>query len=714
MSRAARRTVIEVGFRMRGARRLAVASVAFALALPATAVATASPSGAPAAPVRRAAAAADDGLAALRADLAGGGTARVLATFTVDGSTRAARAADAGRRAAIATRARGIARAVERASERAAVVRAYRGVPALAAEIDAAAFEQLVAAPGVVSVRPERRLRPDVARAAFARPQLAQSVPRIDAQYAYDQGVTGTGEVIAILDSGVDGAHPMLTGKIAGQACYSTTSAADSSVSVCPGGAQASDTTGGGPCAVNGCEHGTHVAGIAAGREWNAPGALPIIRGVAYDADVHSIQVFSRFNSSALCFPEAAPCAQAFEGDLLAGFDRVLELSDTVDFAALNVSIGGQITTTSCPDDPAALLIEGLTAAGVPVVVASGNDGFYNAISHPSCVPDAIAVASTNDAGDISLFANTSKWLDFLAPGENVVSAVPGSGAAEFDGTSMAAPHVAGAMALLGQAHPEGTVQHLVVAFRKGGEPVFDEYSGLTFRLIDVRGAFEKYDADIVKPTASLAPLPAVTLSTKIPVTWSGADEPGGSGLLGFDLRKRSFRWDGVATAWTNVFTGSSGSLSNQPTPAGWTKCLSVRARDVALNLSPWTAARCTTAPLDDRSLTVKTAGWTDSTSATRYLGTARSAWTPGRQLTRSGTMGKRFWIVATTCPTCGTAAITWNGALTKVVDLRSSTTKHRQVIGVISFPSARSGTVGIITLDSGLVSIDGLAVSRV
>ncbi|HEX5616527.1 MAG TPA: S8 family serine peptidase [Acidimicrobiia bacterium] len=640
--------------------------------------------------------------------LAVGGTARVIAMFAVEGSTRAAAPRELARRGAIAARAHSIANDLRGVSGRASV-RRFAGVPAVVATVDAAGLERLAAISGVTSVRADRVFRPQLGRA-----QLAQSVPRIDAAAAHALGHTGVGEVIAVIDSGVDGTHPMLSGKIAGQACYSTTYAPVGSQSVCPGGVAASDTSGGGPCAavVLGCEHGTHVAGIAAGRSYDPPGAQPPIAGVAPDAQVHAVQVFSRFNSSNVCFPSPAPCAAAWESDIVAGFDRVLSLSDTVDFAAVNVSIGGDITESSCPNDPAAVAIEGLTDAGVPVVVASGNDGFYDAIAHPSCVPDAIAVAAVNDADDISLFANTSKWLDLLAPGEAIVSAIPG-GTASFDGTSMAAPHVAGAITLLREAHPTADVAHLLVALRKGGKPVYDPYSKLTFRRIDVGGALDAYSDDITKPVPTLHWMPALATAPNIAISWSAVDEPGGSGIGRFDVLKRAVRWDGASVGWALAIDDSPATASSPATTPGWTKCYAVRARDVARNQSNWTEERCSASPLDDRALVAATAGWVDGAASTRYLGTMRSTWSPSQRLTRPGIVVRKLWIVATTCPACGKVAVIWNGAIAKVVDLRSATTKHQQLIGVFSSPSARVGTLELLTLDDGLVSIDGVGVSR-
>jgi hypothetical protein len=376
------------------------------------------------------------------------------------------------------------------------------------------------------------------------------------------------------------------------------------------------------------------------------------------------------------------------------------------------LSVGGDVSTTACPEDPAADVIEALTAASVPVVVASGNDGYYNAISHPACVSDAIAVASVNEDDEISLFANTSATLDLLAPGENVISAVPGSSYASFDGTSMAAPHVAGAFALLRQEFPTADVEHLRVALRKGGHAVFDPYGQLTFKRLDIGGAIDSYTDDITKPAVTRGYLPALTLASHVHLTWSATDDSGS--VTDFDVLKKGLNWDGSTTPWITALSGTAMTSVDAGTTPGWTKCYRVRARDAARNQSLWTDPRCVASPLDDRRLAVRTSGWTDGTSTTRYRGTMRSAWAPGRQLSLSHVYAKRIWLVATKCAECGVVVVLWNGQLVKVIDLAAKTTQHRQVIGVAAFTGTRSGTIDVVTLDAGIVSIDGLGISRV
>jgi hypothetical protein len=297
-----------------------------------------------------------------------------------------------------------------------------------------------------------------------------------------------------------------------------------------------------------------------------------------------------------------------------------------------------------------------------------------------------------------------------------VTSAVPAwaapSGYASFDGTSMAAPHVAGAFALLRQQFPAADVEHLRVALRKGGAAVYDPYSQMTFKRIDIGGAIDSYSDDITKPAVARGYLPALTLDSHVRLTWSATDDSGP--VTDFDVLKKGFGWNGASTSWITALSGTSLTAVDAGMSAGWTKCYRVRARDSARNQSLWTEQRCVASPLDDRNLVARTAGWTNGTSAARYRGTMRSAWAPGRHLSLANVHAKRLWLVATTCSGCGVLAVLWNGQLLKVVDLESATTEHRRVIGLAAFGATRTGTIDLVTLDAGIVSIDALGVSRV
>ncbi|GIH99867.1 hypothetical protein Pta02_18760 [Planobispora takensis] len=315
-------------------------------------------------------------------------------------------------------------------------------------------------------------------------PVLTQSVSLIGGDRTREAGMTGAGSVVAVLDTGVAVNHPFLRGRVVAEACFSPSDPDYSASSLCPGGADQQEGAGAadaesGPCAdaALDCDHGTHVAGIVAGDGQNLAGAPPA--GVAPAAELVAIQVFSKFESEDFCGPGAAPCVLSFTSAQLAGLDKVLQLKESgTPVVAANLSLGGGRYTAPCDDDPRKQAIDDLLAAGVATVVAAGNDGFGDAVNAPACVSSAVTVGSTTVQDEVSGFSNRGPLLDVFAPGTAIVSSMPGGGWAPMSGTSMAAPHVTGAFAVLRQAFLGKTVAELETAMKTTGKAV--AYAGAT------------------------------------------------------------------------------------------------------------------------------------------------------------------------------------------------------------------------------------------
>jgi len=145
---------------------------------------------------------------------------------------------------------------------------------------------------------------------------------------------------------------------------------------------------------------------------------------------------------------------------------RVFELRDTYDIAAVNVSLIRDGFPNNCDDQDTAMTdaINQLRAANIATVAASRNDELTDSISFPACISSAISVGATGDgsAADtpvdtVALFSNSAPFLNLLAPGRIITSSAAGGGYAGGSGTSQAAAHVSGAMALLRQECPKGT-----------------------------------------------------------------------------------------------------------------------------------------------------------------------------------------------------------------------------------------------------------------
>ena len=148
----------------------------------------------------------------------------------------------------------------------------------------------------------------------------------------------------------------------------------------------------------------------------------------------------------------------SFTSDQVAGLEKVLELKDEgVPLVAANLSLGEGLYSAACDDDLRKKVIDSLRAAGVATVIAAGNNGYGVAVAAPACVSSAITVGATTDQDGVAAFSNRGALLDLFAPGVSIVSSVPGGKWADMSGTSMAAPHVTGALAVLRQAMPDAT-----------------------------------------------------------------------------------------------------------------------------------------------------------------------------------------------------------------------------------------------------------------
>ncbi len=317
---------------------------------------------------------------------------------------------------------------------------------------------------------------------------LNKSVPLIRANKLWTKrGVKGgKGWVVAVLDTGVQINHPALKGKVVSGACYST-GGLYGSKSFCPGGVASAKTKRSAtycPLSVDGCEHGTHVAGIAVG---NPPNKY---KGVARKASLIPIQVFVEFDDEDIC-DDPDPCTLSLTSDQLKGFERVNELTRKFKIASVNMSIGGDPTSRRCNNDVLAPIIETLRSKKVAVVIAAGNEFEDGKVSEPGCISAAITVGSTTLDDEVSVFSNfDNKLVDMMAPGSDIVSSVPVNGYEMLSGTSMAAPHVAGAWALLRSAAPDASVAKIRKALRRTGVKV--TRNGIANKRIDVWAAYKK------------------------------------------------------------------------------------------------------------------------------------------------------------------------------------------------------------------------------
>ena len=410
------------------------------------------------------------------------------------------------------------------------VIHNYQSLPYLAVELDAGALALLESAgDDVVTVMEDKILRPF----------LTQSVPLIQGDQAWAAGYDGSGTVVAIVDSGVDRNHAFLGGRVVEEACYSSTNAGESQ-SVCPNGLEEQIGEGAAaPCSLASCMHGTHVAGIVAGDGSSAGQAFS---GVAKNAQIMAVQVFSEIIDPGFC-GGAASCMGGYTSDVIAGLERVYAVALAGrNIVSVNMSLGEGAFSTFCDAEPYKPAIDNLRAIGIASVVASGNSYSANSMGSPACVSTAVSVGSTTKADAVSWFSNVAPFLSLFAPGESITSSVPGGGFEVASGTSMAAPHVTGAWALIRQAAPTASVTTILNALRSTGLPINDNriWASGTVTVPRVR---------VFQALASLTPVtspqPSITSVTPLRVR-AGAPATltvTGSGFNGLS----TLQWNGIA-----------------------------------------------------------------------------------------------------------------------------------------------------------------------
>ena len=433
----------------------------------------------------------------------------------------------------IAAQQRLVERRIEQAVPGAEVRRRYQVVlNALAVVLPTVKLQRLRAVTGVGRVYPTARYGPS----------LSQSPGAIKAPaiWGADLGTSGRGIKIAILDDGVDHRHPFFapaglqappgypkgetpftSGKVIAARAFPARSTRWRNAAL--------------PLDPVLSQHGTHVAGIAAGdHATRASGGRGTLSGVAPQAYVGNYKV--------LTFPTSGHGLNGNSPEIVAGIEAAVR--DGMD--VINLSLGQpEIEPTR---DIVARALDGAADAGVVPVVAAGNDFIEfgkGSVASPATSAKAITVAAVAlvrpapTVADFSSAGPTPLSLrlkpDVSAPGADILSSVPPAGFASFSGTSMAAPHVSGAVALLRQRHPTWTVAQIKSALVLTGTPVRanTERPGETGVLRQGGGLIDLVRADqpllFAEPAnASIGPLRrGATTSQTIALTDAG----GGAGV---------------------------------------------------------------------------------------------------------------------------------------------------------------------------------------
>lgn len=354
------------------------------------------------------------------------------------------------------------------------VHRIFRTIPVIALSVSTAGLNSLEKHPDVVSVTEDTLSpvpTPILMTNELDAPQLQNTVKVIGATKAWSMGYTGKGWYVAILDTGILRSHQFFKNKAIVEACFTTKDSYYGSIGICPNGKQ--EMKGRGAAAHQktarpAWDHGTHVTGIAAGKKTG-------LAGVAKDANIIAVNVFSKFLNKSVCGGYAS-CVLSFSSDQIAGMEYIYALRNKYKIASVNMSLGGgSYSSQSLCDSVNASVksaINKLRKVGITTAIASGNDGDCSGISAPGCISSAIAVGATDDQNTEASFSNWyATLLDVFAPGVSVYSSTGTSNSsfASWNGTSMATPHVAGAIALLKQAKPSATVTQIISALKLTG-----------------------------------------------------------------------------------------------------------------------------------------------------------------------------------------------------------------------------------------------------
>jgi hypothetical protein len=325
------------------------------------------------------------------------------------------------------------------------------------------------------------------------------------------------------------------------------------------------------------------VAGIAAGSGGS-------FSGIAKGANIMAVQVFSRFDNPSFC-GSLDPCILAFNSDILAGLEHVYARRSAHNVAAVNLSLGSGQNSSACDNDSRKPVIDLLRSANIATVIASGNDGSTDAISAPACISSAVSVGSTGDGSGgaildvVSGFSNSASFLSLLAPGQWINSSLtPGTGFDNFQGTSMATPHVAGAFALLKEAVPNLSVSDGLNCLQETGRPVTDERNGITKPRVQILEAL----FCLVPGSVEDLRVDAATQSS-VTLIWTASGDSGDAGTAAtYDIRFSTKKFtDADWTILTQVsgepaprLAGTSQSKSVNSLKCGRTYFFAIKSRD--------------------------------------------------------------------------------------------------------------------------------------
>jgi subtilisin family serine protease len=293
-------------------------------------------------------------------------------------------------------------------------------------------------------------------------PHLSQSLPLISQPQAANAGYKGAGTTVAVLDTGVNYTRAEFG--------YCTAPGVPVGCKVIEAVEIAADDN-----SLDDNGHGTNISAI--------------VVGAAPDSLIAGLDVFN-------------PDGTATDALVISGINWAIANQATYNIVSINMSLGDNTKYTSfCSNqftNPYVTPVNQARAAGILPVASSGNKGYTNGISRPACTPGIISVGAVYDANiggvsysvctdaataadQITCFSNSASFLTMLAPG----AAITAGGYTKY-GTSQAAPHVAGAVAVLRAVYPSESIDATTSRLTSSGQMVTDTHNGIEKPRLDL------------------------------------------------------------------------------------------------------------------------------------------------------------------------------------------------------------------------------------
>jgi len=404
------------------------------------------------------------------------------------------------------------------------------------------AAKALARAPGVRFAEPNFLRHPAaVPNDPFYRNQWHYDAISLPA--AWDLSTGSEAVIVAVIDTGVLLGHPDLAGRlVAGYDFISSASRAGDGDGIDPD----PDDPGDGEPEVPSSFHGTHIAGTVAAASNNGIG----VAGVAWSGRVMPLRALGVGGGTTYDVIQSIRFAAGLSNDSGTVPDQRADV--------INLSLGGEGFSRAEAD-----ALRAARAAGVIVVAAAGNESSSEPF-YPAAHEGVVAVSATTITRELASYSNRGSWVDLAAPGGSVRTDINGDGFGDgvvstigddsggsirfrygiLNGTSMAAPHVAGVAALMKSVHPALGPDEFDAALRAGlltddgGDPGRDDFFG--FGIVNaaraVRAAIEFGDGSANIP-ARLAAVPGIlsfgvfTRELEVVLQNNGGDELAVSGV---------------------------------------------------------------------------------------------------------------------------------------------------------------------------------------